>query len=113
MAEIKRSRTGSVRSSQKFPSDERYALVSQAKRAAVSVPANIAEGFGRISQKDREHFYTMARGSVYELDTHIQIARELGFISKEEHAILLGLIGDVTKLLGAFIRTHKSRNPNL
>lgn len=53
-----------------FPADEKFSLTSQVKRSAVSVPANIAEGFGRISPKDREHFYVIARGSLYELATH-------------------------------------------
>ncbi len=96
-----------------MPADEKYALVSQIKRAATSIPANIAEGFGRSSSKDREHFYTIARGSVYELDTHIQIAKDLGFINDKEFTEILQQIEDVIKLLSAFIRAHRDRSSNL
>ena len=99
--------------SKSMPADEKYALVSQIKRAATSIPANIAEGFGRSSSKDREHFYTIARGSVYELDTHIQIAKDLGFINDKEFTEILQQIEDVIKLLSAFIRAHRDRSSNL
>ena len=63
-----------------FPQAEQFGLTSQMRRAAISVPANIAEGVGRFSIKDRVHFMTMARGSLNELETYVVIARELGFL---------------------------------
>lgn len=66
--------------SEQFPAKEAYGLTSQIRRAAVSVPANIAEGIGRSGSKDRVHFLAIARGSLTELDTYAVLARELGYI---------------------------------
>ena len=60
-----------------FPKDETYGLVSQMRRAAVSVPSNIAEGKGRLTDRDRTHFFSQARGSLLELETQILISEEL------------------------------------
>jgi four helix bundle protein len=65
-----------------FPSAEQFGLTGQARRAAVSVSSNLAEGFGRDSQKDKEHFYVMASGSLYEVKSQLLLARDLGYISK-------------------------------
>jgi four helix bundle protein len=62
-----------------FPSSEAYGLTSQIRRAAVSVPANVAEGFGRYHYMDRIKFFLNARGSLNELKSHLLIAKELGF----------------------------------
>lgn len=64
----------------KFPKEEIYGLTSQVRRAALSVPANVAEGFGRFHFLDKAKFYLNARGSLYELKSHLLIAKELGFI---------------------------------
>jgi four helix bundle protein len=64
-----------------FPRDELYGLVSQMLRAAVSVPSNIAEGKGRLTDRDRSHFFSQARGSLLELETQVLIARKLNYIS--------------------------------
>jgi four helix bundle protein len=63
-----------------FPKDEVFGISSQVKRAALSVPANIAEGFGRFHYLDKAKFYLNARGSLYELKSHLLVAKELGFI---------------------------------
>ncbi|MGB7293170.1 MAG: four helix bundle protein [Thermodesulfobacteriota bacterium] len=63
-----------------FPKEEAYGMTSQVRRAALSIPANIAEGFGRYHFMDKAKFYLNARGSLYELKSHLLIARELGFI---------------------------------
>ena len=63
-----------------FPKDEVYGITSQIKRAALSVPANIAEGFGRYHFLDKAKFYLNARGSLYELKSHLLIATELQLI---------------------------------
>lgn len=64
-----------------LPGDEKYALGDQLRRAAVSVPSNIAEGFGRESVKDYVHFLTIARGSLYEVSTQLEIACRQHFIT--------------------------------
>jgi four helix bundle protein len=62
-----------------FPSEELYGLTSQLRRAAVSIPSNIAEGYGRGTRRDYRSFISIARGSVLELQTQLAIASELGF----------------------------------
>ena len=67
------------RTAKGFPSDEKFGLVSQMRRAAVSVPANIAEGFKRRSLKDKSHFYNMAQGSLEELRYYFILCRDLSY----------------------------------
>jgi four helix bundle protein len=68
-----------------FPEDERYGIVSQMKRAALSIPSNIAEGYGRNTKKDFQRFLSIALGSAYELQTQLFIAQALGFLNNEKH----------------------------
>ncbi len=69
-----------------FPKDEKFGLTSQIRRAAVSVPANIAEGAGRQSDKEFLHFLSNAQGSASELATELLIAHELGYLNTRDHA---------------------------
>ena len=69
---------------QRFPVEERYALADQLRRAASSIPSNIAEGNGRASNKDYAHFLAIARGSLYETITQIDLAKDLGYIGVDE-----------------------------
>lgn len=64
----------------KYPDDEKFGLVSQSRRAVVSISSNIAEGFGRFSAKDKHHFYTMAKTSLAELQNQLVIARDLEYV---------------------------------
>ena len=65
----------------KLPNHERFALCDQLRRAVVSIPSNIAEGFGRDSHKDFAHFLSIARGSLYEVDTQLEIAERMGYFA--------------------------------
>ena len=67
------------RTTQAYPSEERFGLVSQMRRAAVSVPANIAEGFKRRTLKDKSHFYNIAQGSMEELRYYFIVCRDLHY----------------------------------
>ncbi len=79
-----------------FPSRQRRILVDQIQRCAVSVPSNIAEGKGRLSPKELRHYLGTARGSLFELDTQLEVARQVHLISDAHHAALdhrIALIG--------------------
>jgi len=67
-----------------FPSDEKFGLIIQMKRAAISTVSNLSEGSARISNPDKKHFMAMARGSVAELQTQISIAKDLGFMPESD-----------------------------
>lgn len=90
--------------SKTFPQDERYALTDQLRRAAVSIPSNIAEGNGRTSNKDYAHFLAIARGSLFETLTQIQIAEDLGYISRQED--LSQLAEDVGRMLTSLLKKY-------
>lgn len=81
----------------KFPQNEQYGLVSQIRRAAVSVPANIAEGAARNGSKEFLHFLSIASGSLSELDTLIDLSRQLGYVENTEE--LNSKVDDVSGLV--------------
>ena len=92
-----------------FPQDERYGLISQIQRSAISITANIAEGYGRISPKDKIHFYFISRGSLFELENYLILTKDLGYIENEEiYQKLVAKINLVQKLLSGFITKSKS-----
>jgi len=86
----------------KFPSSEVYGITSQIKRAAVSIPSNIAEGAGRSTNKDFSRFISIALGSAFELETQLLIAQELNFTSNEEVGELLVKLNKIQKMLVNF-----------
>ncbi|MDP6574946.1 MAG: four helix bundle protein [Candidatus Peribacteraceae bacterium] len=85
-----------------FPSDERFALCSQIRRSASSIPMNIVEGNSRRSIKDRLHFIEYAEGSLEELDYQLSLSMRLGYITKKRHEELEDQIGKVGYLLTQF-----------
>jgi four helix bundle protein len=88
-----------------FPADEMYALTSQVRRAATSISANIAEGFGRRTTKDKSHFYTMAYGSILEVKNFLYLAQKLSYIDMPTLESTLDLGTSVQKQLNALVRT--------
>ena len=87
-----------------FPKEELYGLVMQMRRSSVSIPSNIAEGYGRNSKTDYLRFLKIAVGSLYELQTQLEIATELGFTRKADMRDVLGLGIEIEKMLIALIR---------
>ena len=94
---------------QLFPSTELYGLTSQLRRAAVSVPSNIAEGQARFSQKEFHHFLSQARGSLVEIETQILIARELKYLTSGKTEGLLAKADELGRILNGLIGSIKSR----
>lgn len=96
-----------------LPKDESYALGSQMKRAAISVTAKIAEGYGRYSFQENIQFCWQSRASAYELRDHCTTALDAGYISGKAFEDLNGLSLSVIKLLNGYIRATKSRKEKL
>ncbi len=92
-----------------LPKDELYGLTSQMRRAAVSVLANIAEGQGRRLVGEYLQFLGNARGSLLELDTHIELALLLNYLSGEDHAIIEMSVQEVGRLLNGLMRSLSLR----
>ena len=86
----------------KFPPEERYALTSQMKRAAISIPSNIAEGAGRGTEKDFARFLDISNGSAFELETQIYLAFDLEFINKVKLNNLIEKIEEIEKMIYGF-----------
>lgn len=83
----------------KFPKEEQYALCDQLRRAVVSIPSNIAEGMGRMSQRDKAHFIEIAYGSLLETTCQLDVAHKLGYITDEELKALDDESWDLTRVL--------------
>ena len=86
-----------------LPKEENYALSDQMRRAAISIISNIAEGSGRISDRDQRHFLSMARGSVNELHAQLIVSIELEYFTREQVTPLVNLIDEVRNMLTALI----------
>lgn len=92
-----------------FPNDERFGLVSQMKRAVVSINANIAEGFNRYHYKDKLLFYYDARGSLAEVQNYLILSKDLGFIKEDQCKYLINSSREIDIILNGLIRTTRSR----
>lgn len=88
----------------KFPKTEIYSLVSQIRRAAVSIPSNIAEGKRRNSQKDFRKFLRIAFASGAEIETQLELAKRLGYFSSEDFLLISSKIEELQRMLNAFIK---------
>jgi four helix bundle protein len=90
-----------------FPPEERFGLTSQMRRAAVSIPANIAEGFKRRGQRDKVHFYNISQGSLEEVCYYLLLATDLSYsIHADEHT---GLVEETARMLQGLINSIEQR----
>ncbi len=96
----------------KFPNEERYGLTSQIRRSAVSIPSNIAEGYGRKTTLDYIRMLYISYGSVCELETQILLAGDLGFIEKGELGTAKKDIAEVERMLKALIKSLENKHLN-
>jgi four helix bundle protein len=94
-----------------LPNAERYALTDQVRRAAISVPANIAEGQARSHTKEFIHFLCIARGSLAELDTLLELAHRLSYIPADEFQRLNTAMLNTVRLLNALISAIRAKTP--
>lgn len=92
-----------------FPNSEKFGLISQMRRAAVSIPSNIAEGYGRRTNKELVRFLDIAKGSIYELDTQIEISMQLGYIKEGNYNNLSSLLDEISRMLTGLVKskTHE------
>jgi four helix bundle protein len=92
-----------------LPVEEKYGLVSQMRRAAISVPSNLAEGAARQTDRDSLQFFIVARGSLSELDTQLEVIRALGLLKAEAYTPLVSKMETVDALLNGLIRFRRNR----
>jgi four helix bundle protein len=95
--------TAVYRSTARFPKDELFGLTSQVRRAVVSIPSNIADGQGRLSENEFRYFLGQARGSLMEVETQVQIGENLGYMPQEETRRLLQSCAEVGRILNGLI----------
>lgn len=98
-----------------FPKEELFALSDQLKRAVVSVPSNIAEGHGRNSEQDFIRFLNISRGSLYEVETQLEISERLGYVNSEIISKTKVLIVEISKMINSlitYLHNHKLKSKN-
>lgn len=95
-----------------FPIDERYGLTAQMRRAAVSIAANIAEGFKRRGTRDKARFYNISESSLEEVKYYLLLSRDLEYITSDSYAKLMSQADSVGRLLNGLITSTKRRSPS-
>lgn len=96
----------------RFPNEEKYGLTSQIRRAAVSVPSNIAKGYGRKTTPEYIRFLYIAYGSNCEMETQILLSKDLGYIKTGKLEILKEKVGEVERMLKALIKSLEKKHSN-
>lgn len=94
-----------------FPSKETYSLIDQMRRCAISITSNIAEGFSRQSKKEKLQFYYTSKGSLTELQNQLLIARDVGYLKKEDFNLIAQRTVQVNKLIGGLVKSIRTRVP--
>lgn len=98
------------RTTKAFPRDEIYGMTSQVRRSAVSIPANVAEGYGRENSGEYVRFLRMAQGSLKELETHLILASRVGLVDAREAGTVLKRCATVGKMLRSLIRSIQTKS---
>ena len=93
---------GIYRLTKQYPKEEVFALVNQMRRAAASITANIAEGFIRVSKKDKLHFYNIAQGSLEETRNFLLLSKDLGYIAESDYSDLKRDAAEISRMLRAY-----------
>lgn len=93
-----------------FPKEEIYTLSSQIRRASISIPSNIAEGIGRNFPKETLQFLHISRGSIYEVETQVYLAFDLGYINKDQLNSVLLKIEECRRLLNGLLNYYKNKS---
>lgn len=88
----------------KYPSSDQFTLVTQTRRSAISIPSNIAEGYGRNSTSDYIRFLNISRGSLYELQTQVEIAVNLNYIPRKVFMTIYEKTEELSKMIGVLIK---------
>jgi len=99
------------RLTKRFPDEEKFGLVSQMRRSAVSIPANIAEGYGRGRRAEYIRYLEIGRGSLFELQTYLELAQEMKWVDGEDLAAVARLAEEVDRIVSALLRSLKRRRP--
>ncbi|HNR95192.1 MAG TPA: four helix bundle protein [Kiritimatiellia bacterium] len=92
-----------------FPREEMFGVVSQIRRAAISIPSNIAEGYGRRSSRDYVRFLQISMGSLFEIQTQLEIARNLEYLSSDTYESLYAMSRKIERMLSSLIRKIQER----
>lgn len=103
--------TAIYRTTAGFPKEEQFGLTSQLRRAAVSIPSNIAEGQGRLSQNEFRYFLGQSRGSLMEVETQLQISHNLGYVERQRLDHLLNDCAEVGRILNGLIASVTKPQP--
>jgi four helix bundle protein len=101
--------TEAYKTTRHFPDEEKFGLTAQLRRASVSMPANIAEGWGRGTTKEYVQFLLISRGSLMELETHGIIAARLGYLSEKEMTGLKMRVEEIGRMLNGLIKSLRGR----
>lgn len=94
-----------------FPKEEQFGLTNQIRRAIVSFTSNIAEGFSRYSYKEKAQFYSMALGSLTEVQNRLLIARDIGYISSDRFDRLFSITTELSKMINGLIKVSRTKIP--
>ena len=98
------------KTTQSFPDFEKFGLCSQFQRAAVSIPANIAEGYKKISRADKLRFFNISQGSLEECRYYTILSKDLGYINEENYNLLAASIEETSKMLNAYCKGVADNN---